>query len=165
MAFRSLNIESLGLKAPLSHATEVDAGDRLLFISGLTAKTPGGETFAPGDAGAQAIRILDSIRDILAAAGGTMADIVKLNVYLCDMGRVSEVSAARAQFFRPPYPASTMIEVSRLVSPDQLVEIEAVAALAPRHPPGSAAQNLSAGHVALGRKGGEPLPDRRRNTG
>ena len=49
MAFRSLNIESLGLKAPLSHAAEVDAGARLLFISGLTAKTPGGETFAPGD--------------------------------------------------------------------------------------------------------------------
>lgn len=135
MAFRSLNIDSLGLKAPLSHAAEVDAGARLLFISGLTAKTPGGETFAPGDAGAQATRILDSISDILAEAGGTMADIVKLTVYLCDMGQAGEVSAARAKYFRPPYPASTMIEVSRLVSTDQLVEIEAVAALAPRWPP------------------------------
>jgi 2-iminobutanoate/2-iminopropanoate deaminase len=135
VAFRSLNIESLGLKAPLSHAAEVDAGARLLFISGLTAKTPGGETFDPGDAGAQATRILDSISDILAEAGGTMADIVKLTVYLCDMGQAGEVSAARAKYFRPPYPASTMIEVSRLVSPDQLVEIEAVAALAPRWPP------------------------------
>jgi 2-iminobutanoate/2-iminopropanoate deaminase len=137
VAFRSLNIESLGLKAPLSHATEVDAGARLLFTSGLTAKTPGGETFAPGDAGAQAIRILDSIQEILAEAGGTMADIVKLTVYLCDMGHVREVSAARARYFNPPYPASTMIEVSRLVSPDQLVEIEAVAALEPRRPPNS----------------------------
>jgi 2-iminobutanoate/2-iminopropanoate deaminase len=135
VAFRSLNIESLGLKAPLSHAAEVDAGARLLFISGLTAKTPGGETFAPGDAGSQATRILDSISDILAEAGGTMADIVKLTVYLCDMGKAGEVSAARAKYFRPPYPASTMIEVSHLVSPDQLVEIEAVAALAPWRPP------------------------------
>jgi 2-iminobutanoate/2-iminopropanoate deaminase len=135
VAFRSLNVESLGLKAPLSHAAEVDAGARLLFISGLTAKTPDGETFAPGDAGAQAARILDSIKDILAAAGGTMADIVKLTVYLCDMGHVREVAAARARYFSPPYPASTMIEVSRLVSADQLVEIEAVAALAPRRPP------------------------------
>ena len=142
MAFRSLNIESLGLKAPLSHAAEVDAGARLLFISGLTAKTPGGETFAPGNAGAQAIRILDSIKDILAEAGGTMADIVKLTVYLCDISRAAEVSAARAKYFRPPYPASTMIEVSRLVSPDQLVEIEAVAALTPRPPPDSPAQDL-----------------------
>jgi 2-iminobutanoate/2-iminopropanoate deaminase len=137
VAFRSLNIESLGLKAPLSHAVEVDPGARLLFISGLTAKTPGGETFAPGDAGAQATRILDSMKDILAEAGGAMTDIVKLTVYLCDMGDVAAVGAARARYFRPPYPASTMIEVSRLVSPDQLVEIEAVAALAPRRPPKS----------------------------
>ena len=129
MAFRSLNIESLGLKAPISHAIEVDAGDRLLFISGLTAKAEDGSTFAPGDVGAQATRILESIREIVERAGGTMASIVKLTVYVCDMTRVAEVSAARAEFFAPPYPASTMFEVSRLVSPDQLVEIEAIAAL------------------------------------
>jgi 2-iminobutanoate/2-iminopropanoate deaminase len=132
VAFRSLNIESLGLKAPLSHATEVDAGDRLLFISGLTAKAPDGGTFAPGDVGAQATRILESIQEILAQAGGTMADIVKLTVFVCDMDRFGEVAAARATFFTAPYPASTMFEVSRLVSPDQLVEIEAIAALPAR---------------------------------
>ena len=129
MAFRSLNVESLGLKAPISHAIEVDAGDRLLFISGLTAKAEDGSTFAPGDVGAQATRILESIREIVERSGGTMASIVKLTVYVCDMTRVAEVSAARAEFFAPPYPASTMFEVSRLVSPDQLVEIEAIAAL------------------------------------
>lgn len=129
MAFRSLNIESLGVRAPLSHATEVAAGDRLLFISGLTAKADDGSTFAPGDVGAQATRILESIRELLVQAGGTMADIVKLTVFVCDMERFGEVAAARARFFAPPYPASTMLEVSRLVSPDQLVEIEAVAAL------------------------------------
>lgn len=129
MAFRSLNIESLGLKAPLSHAIEVDAGDRLLFISGLTAKASDGSTFAPGDVGAQTTRILESIQEILMRAGATMAHVVKLTVFVCDMGRVAEVSAARAKFFEEPYPASTMFEVSRLVSPDQLVEIEAIAAL------------------------------------
>lgn len=131
MAFRGLNIESLGMKAPLSHAVEVDAGDRLLFISGLTAKADDGSTFAPGDMGAQAGRILESIQQILERAGGTMADIVKLTVFVCDMGRFGEVAAARARFFTEPYPASTMFEVSRLVSPDQLVEIEAIAALSP----------------------------------
>jgi 2-iminobutanoate/2-iminopropanoate deaminase len=129
MAFRSLNVESLGMKAPISHAIEVDAGDRLLFISGLTAKAPGGETFAPGDVGAQTARVLESMQEILERAGGTMANIVKLTVYVCDMNRVGEVSAARAKFFSAPYPASTMFEVSRLVSPEQLVELEAVAAL------------------------------------
>lgn len=132
MAHRSLNIESLGLKAPLSHAIEVDPGDRLLFISGLTAKAPSGETFAPGDVGAQATRILESIQELLERAGGTMADIVKLTVFVCDMERFGEVAQARARFFSEPYPASTMFEVSRLVSPDQLVEMEAIAALAPR---------------------------------
>jgi enamine deaminase RidA (YjgF/YER057c/UK114 family) len=129
MALRSLNVESLGLTAPLSHAVEVGADEHLLFISGLTAKAPGGETFAPGDVGAQTERILESIQEVLAQAGGTMADVVKLTVFVCDMARVAEVAAARAKFFAPPYPASTMFEVSRLVSPDQLVEIEAVAAL------------------------------------
>lgn len=130
MAFRSLNVESLGLRAPISHAIEVDAGDRLLFISGLTAKAEDGSTFAPGDAGAQTTRILEAIKEIVERAGGTMASIVKLTVYVCDMERVAEVSASRAKFFSPPYPASTMFEVSRLVTPDQLVEIEAIAALA-----------------------------------
>lgn len=132
MALRSLNIESLGLKAPMSHAIEVDPGDRLLFVSGLTAKAPGGETFAPGDVGAQATRILESMREILERAGGTMADIVKLTVFVCDMERFGEVARARAAFFSEPYPASTMFEVPRLVSPDQLVEMEAIAALPPR---------------------------------
>jgi 2-iminobutanoate/2-iminopropanoate deaminase len=129
MAFRSLNIESLGMKAPLSHAMEVDARDRLLFISGLTAKAADGSTFAPGDMGAQTKRILESIQEILEQAGATMTNIVKLTVFVCDMALVAEVTAARAEFFSPPYPASTMFEVSRLVSPDQLVEIEAIAAL------------------------------------
>lgn len=129
MAFRSLNLESLGMRAPISHAVEVDAGDRLLFISGLTAKAPDGRTHAPGDVGAQTTRILESIKEIVESAGGTMANIVKLTVFLCDMERVAEVSAARTRFFSEPYPASTMLEISRLVSPDQLVEIEAVAAL------------------------------------
>jgi 2-iminobutanoate/2-iminopropanoate deaminase len=132
VAFRSLNIESLGLKAPLSHAIEVDPGDRLLFISGLTAKAPGGETYAPGDVGAQATRILESIQEVLAHAGGTMAHVVKLTVFVCDMDRFGEVAQARARFFSPPYPASTMFEVSRLVSPDQLVEMEAIASLPAR---------------------------------
>lgn len=129
MAFRGVNVESLGLKAPLSHAVEVDPGSRLLFLSGLTAKATDGSTFAPGDVGAQARRILESIQEILARAGGTMADVVKLTVFVCDMSRFGEVAAARAEFFSAPYPASTMFEVSRLVSPDQLVEIEAIAAL------------------------------------
>lgn len=129
MAFRSLNVESLGLKAPLSHAVEVDPGDRLLFISGLTAKAADGSTFAPGDVGAQARRILESIQEILERAGGTMANVVKLTVFVCDMARFGEVAAVRGEFFAAPYPASTMFEVSRLVSPDQLVEIEAIAAL------------------------------------
>jgi 2-iminobutanoate/2-iminopropanoate deaminase len=120
-------------KAQLSHAMEVDPGARLLFVSGLTARDADGEAVGTGDPGAQAEHILGVIEDIVTAAGGSMADVVKLTVFLRDAGSIREVSRARAKYFpEPPFPASTMVEVSRLMSDDQLVEIEAVAALPPR---------------------------------
>jgi enamine deaminase RidA (YjgF/YER057c/UK114 family) len=131
---RPVNVSTFAMpKARLSHAMEVDPGARLLFVSGLTAKDAEGETVGVGDVRAQAEHILGVIDDILAEAGGSMADVVRLTVYLRDASTMREVAAARERFFpEPPYPASTMVEVSRLMSDDQLVEIEAVAALPPQ---------------------------------
>lgn len=120
-------------KAQLSHAMEVDPGARLLFVSGLTARDADGAAVGVGDVHAQAEQILSVIDDLVTAAGGSMGDVVKLTVFLRDAGSMPEVARARARFFpEPPFPASTMVEVSRLMSDEQLVEIEAVAALAPR---------------------------------
>lgn len=131
---RPVNVATFAMpKAQLSHAMEVDPGARLLFISGLTAKDGAGETVGAGDVRAQAEHILGVIADIVGETGGSMADVVRLTVYLRDARQMREVAQARARFFpEQPFPASTMVEVSRLMSDEQLVEIEAVAALPPR---------------------------------
>jgi reactive intermediate/imine deaminase len=120
--------------ARYSHIAKVNHGT-IVYLSGQVPSDASGNLIGEGDFEAQVEQVFRNLKIAIEAAGGTMADIVKLTVYLCDMGHVREVSAARARYFSPPYPASTMIEVSRLVSPDQLVEIEAVAALEPRRPP------------------------------
>jgi enamine deaminase RidA (YjgF/YER057c/UK114 family) len=63
------------------------------------------------------------------AAGGTMDNIVKVTVYLTDMKHFEEVHEVRAEYFKESPPASTMVEVSRLVSPEWLIEIDAIAVL------------------------------------
>lgn len=124
-----VNVDSLKMPAPLTHAFAVPGGTRLVFVSGLTAKDDEGQTVAAGDAGAQADHILTVIGEILAAAGGGIDDVIKLNVYLQDRRHAAAVGKARAKHFTTaPLPASTMV-VAQLMSDDQLVEIEAIAAI------------------------------------
>lgn len=66
---------------------------------------------------------------ILKEAGGDLDDVVKVTVFLRNMAHFKEVHEARGRYFRPPYPASSMVEVSRLVEPGHLIEIEAIAVL------------------------------------
>lgn len=130
MAIRSLNAVGYAMPgARLSHAVVVDPGHRLVFLSGLTARGPAGEPIAPGDAHGQALAILATIQRLLEQAGGSMRDVVKLTVFLRDMAALPAVSEARELYFAPPYPASSVVEVSRLAGADRLVEIEAIAAL------------------------------------
>jgi enamine deaminase RidA (YjgF/YER057c/UK114 family) len=74
----------------------------------------------------------EAFRRVLAlieAAGGTANDVVKLTIYLCDMSRKAEVSAARREVFAEPLPCSTLVGVSALAEPWLLVEIDAVAVI------------------------------------
>jgi len=64
---------------------------------------------------------------LITAAGGTADDVMKLTIYLCDMTRRAEFSAARREFFAEPFPCSTLVGVSALAGPDLLVEIDALA--------------------------------------
>lgn len=128
-AATAIDVGSLKMPAPLTHAFAVPPGTRLVFVSGLTAKDSDGGTVAPGDADAQADHILTVIGEILAKAGGSIDDVIKLTVYLQDRRHAREVGAARARHFTSaPLPASTMV-VAQLMSDDQLVEIEAIAAI------------------------------------
>jgi reactive intermediate/imine deaminase len=98
-----------------------------LFVSGHVSQDADGKTVAKGDMRGQTRQCLINIRDVLTAAGGTMDDIAKVTVFVTDVSKIKEIHEARSEFFKRPYPASTLVGVARLINPDWLIEIEAVA--------------------------------------
>jgi reactive intermediate/imine deaminase len=113
---------------PYSHALVVSAG-RLVFVSGQVPLDAAGALVGPGDARAQIRQVFANVQALLEAAGGGLEHVVELTVYLRDMAHRPLVTEVRQQVLRPPYPATTMVEVSRLAADDWLVEISAVAAI------------------------------------
>lgn len=101
--------------------------DRQVFLSGMTAGGPDGKAIGGNSMEAQAREVFARIRHLLEAAGATMADIVKLTVYVTDIGRRAEIGKVRAEVFPGDKPCSTLVEVKALVTPDLLIEIDAVA--------------------------------------
>jgi 2-iminobutanoate/2-iminopropanoate deaminase len=99
-----------------------------IHISGQHAGTPQGAV-GGGSMLEQSREAFRRVLALIAAAGGTADDVVKLNIYLCDMTRRAELSAARREFFAEPFPCSTLVGVSALAGPDLLVEIDALAVL------------------------------------
>ncbi|MHB8645989.1 MAG: RidA family protein [Thermomicrobiales bacterium] len=102
---------------------------RVLHISGQVSQAEDGSLIGTGDIVAQTRQVLTNIRGVLASVGGTMADIQKVTIYVTEMSRLMDIHAVRAEFFPPPYPASTLVQVSALVRPEYLIEIEAVAVI------------------------------------
>jgi enamine deaminase RidA (YjgF/YER057c/UK114 family) len=112
-----------------SHATMVEATGRLVFVSGMTARRPDGSIAGIGDAAAQTRQVCQNLATALAAAGGTLEDVCRVDVYVRNIEDFQAIHEVRRQFFHPPLPASTMVEVSKLVAPEYLVEISAIAVL------------------------------------
>lgn len=112
---------------PFSQAVRASGKD-LVFVSGQVALDANGNVVGAGDMKAQAHQALLNLKAILAAGGATLADVVKLTVYVTDMSRFAEVQAVRGEFWAGmPLPASTALEVKQLIRKEFLVEIEAIA--------------------------------------
>ena len=102
---------------------------KVLHISGHVSNDVDGHIVGVGDIGAQTRQVLDNLKRVLECAGGEMSDILKVTVYVTDMSGLEEIHRVRSEFFTKPYPASTLVEVTALVKPEFLIEIEAVAVI------------------------------------
>jgi 2-iminobutanoate/2-iminopropanoate deaminase len=113
-----------------SQATVVEAKGRLVFVSGMTARRPDGTIAGIGDIEAQTRQVCENINAAVEGAGGTMDDVCRVDVYVRNMEHFEAIHKVRREYFKSPLPASTMVEVTKMVSPDYLIEINAIAVIA-----------------------------------
>jgi 2-iminobutanoate/2-iminopropanoate deaminase len=100
---------------------------RHVFLSGMTARDPTGEVVGVGDYEAQTRQVCENLKAALEAAGGTLADIATVTVYVLDVSAFEVITRVRREYFPSPPPASTMVQVSRLLDAKCLIEITATA--------------------------------------
>jgi enamine deaminase RidA (YjgF/YER057c/UK114 family) len=125
-------IVSPELAVPNGHfaqATIAEARGRLLFISGMTARNKDGGITGVGDISAQTHQVCQNLKAAVEAAGGTLDDIARVDAYVRNMEDFQAIHDVRRKYFTGVPPASTMIEVSKFVSKDYLIEINAIAVI------------------------------------
>ena len=130
MKRQNIQPKSLGQRVVNGHVlyshVVVAEGRKTIFVSGQLARDPNGNAIGKGDMRAQIRQVGENIKTALAAAGCTLADIVKMTTFVTDIDEFFKHVDVRMQYFGA-LPTSTTVEVRRLAHPDLLVEIEAIA--------------------------------------
>ena len=122
---RELRVD--GQPEPISHYTDAVQAGELLFVSGVVPVDAEGRLVGGDDVVAQTRAVFENMRAILAAAGCTFSDVVKVTVFLTDIDDRPLINPVREEVFGDARPASTLVEVSALAIPGARIEVEAVA--------------------------------------
>jgi reactive intermediate/imine deaminase len=112
----------------VGYSRAVRMGD-MIFVTGTTATNEQGEVIGEGDAYTQTKQVLANIARVLNRAGASMKDVVRTRMFVTDIAQWETIGRAHAEYFRDIRPATTMVEVSKLIDPRMLVEIEADAVI------------------------------------
>ena len=115
-------------EAMVGYSRAVRTGDHI-FVSGTTASDENGDVVGPGDPEQQTRYILQKIERALTEAGATLQHVVRTRMFVTDIDAWEPIGKVHAEFFGDVRPAATMVEISRLIGPELLVEIEVDAAL------------------------------------
>ena len=110
----------------VGYSRAIKVGD-MVYVSGTTGTDPSGKVLAPGDMYAQSVQAIRNIENALKRLGLGLEYVVRTRIYVTKIEHWEEAARAHSEFFGSIHPATTLVEVSRLVDPEMLVEIEAVA--------------------------------------
>jgi reactive intermediate/imine deaminase len=123
---RRSNPQTMRPPTGYTHAVSVSGG-RTIYISGQVPVDKEGKVVGVGDFTAQTRQVFENVKAALATADATMADVIKVSIYLTDASQIAKFREVRDEYFKSDPPASTAVEVRALLRPEVMVEMDAIA--------------------------------------
>lgn len=121
----------MGRELALSNAVSIDISEttRLVWVSGQVAFDDQGNIVGQGNMGIQTEKTFENMKSVLEKVGGTLDDVVNMNVFVKEMDTMNVIHDIRLKYFNKPYPTSTTVQITDFVLPDILIEIDAQAVI------------------------------------